>query len=360
MKAIVFLFLIILSVSLNFSKIEAQVTEFNPDTIKLLIHQVNDHFLANIWKNNDRNWIRGTYYTGLMACWEITRDSTFFEQARNWGSKHGWRTGTEWIYPANRMTCVQTYLKLYKIENNEFMIKKGREVMDSKIDFKEPAEEQGWDYVDALYVGIPAYYLMQNVTGDQKYGDYANKIFWDVYSDLFDETEHLFYRDKKAKDEKSSNEKKVIWSRGNGWAIAAIPGILEALPDSSKQRKDYIDLLQKMAFSLKKCQGSDGFWRTNLTDSLDYPNPESSGTAFFTYALVWGINKGYLDGNEFFPVVEKGWKALYHAIDSNGKVCWGQGVARGPGIVSKSDSHEYVSGAFLLAASEILKMEQED
>ena len=86
--------------------------------------------------------------------------------------------------------------------------------------------------------------------------------------------------------------------------------------------------------------------------------PESSGTAFFTYAIAWGINNGILDPVIYKPVVQKAWKGLCSVVDEYGKVCWGQTVSRDPGKVKKEDSEEYVSGAFLLAGSEMLKLIQ--
>ena len=111
-----------------------------------------------------------------------------------------------------------------------------------------------------------------------------------------------------------------------------------------------------MAESLAQSQGKDGFWRSSLLDPDEYPDPESSGTAFFTYGLAWGVNNGNLDTESYLPVLINSWDALYHAVDENGKVCRGQDVARSPGSVSKSDSREFVSGAFLLAASEVYKL----
>jgi rhamnogalacturonyl hydrolase YesR len=50
-----------------------------------------------------------------------------------------------------------------------------------------------------------------------------------------------------------------------------------------------------MAAALASVQRSDGFWNVDLGDPLDYPGPESSGTAFFLYGMAWGLNKGLLD-----------------------------------------------------------------
>ena len=75
----------------------------------------------------------------------------------------------------------------------------------------------------------------------------------------------------------------------------------------------------------------------------------------FTYAITWGMNKGILSTEIYEPVIRKSWNALCSAVDHEGKVGWGQKVGRDPAKVKKEDSGEYVSGAFLLAGSEILK-----
>jgi len=317
---------------------------------------VNENFNLNSWKQNDRNWIRGTYYTGLMEFYHATKDEKLLKQAKSWAAKHGYRTGTEWTYPPNRLTCTQTYLDLYFIDKNEYYIKNAKSFMDKRIYKIESAFEQGWWYVDALYVGIPAYIKMSQATGDEDYLNYANKMFWEVKDSLYDKNENLFYRDLKAKSTITENGRKEIWSRGNGWAMASIPKILDHLPEDHSSREKYKDLLRNMAIALSKKQRADGFWNTNLTDPEQYPGPESSGTAFFVYAISYGINKRILDKNTFLPVVFKAWNALYSAVDENGKVCWGQGVSRDPGKVNKEDSAEFVAGAFLLAGSEIYKL----
>ncbi len=320
------------------------------------MYLVNNYFNENSWKQSDRNWIRGTYYTGLMEFYKVTKDENLLKQAKIWSAKHTYRTGTEWTYPANRLTCTQTYLDLYFLEKNESFIQNTKFFMDKRVFDTEPAEDLGWWYVDALYVGIPAYFKMTKASGDSIYISYANRIFWEVKENLFDTTENLFYRDEKARLTITDNGKKELWSRGNGWAMASIPKILMSLPNNHPDRNKYATLLKEMASSLAQRQRQDGFWNTNLTDPEEYLGPESSGTAFFVYAIAWGVNNHILNKDEFLPIIEKGWKALYIAVDENGKVCWGQGVSRDPGKVDKEDSAEFVSGAFLLAGSEVYKL----
>lgn len=325
------------------------------------MHKVNNYQISVSGSNPGRNWKTGTWYTGVMAFYHTTHDTSLLNQAVRWSEKNDWKVGTEWFYPANRLTCVQTYLEIYRIHKDPEIIQDAIEFMNTQMERTEPAYLSGWDYVDALYVGAPAYAMLGKITGENKYFDFINRVFSEVTDQLFDKDESLFYRDNEARFiEKSKNGKKVIWSRGNGWVIASLPRILENLPVDNPFYPKYSDLLKNMAAALAKCQGTDGLWRSNLADEKEYPAPESSGTAFFIYAISWGMNHGIIDPETYLPVVIRAWEGLCNLVDNEGKVCWGQKVARGPGEVSETDSDEFVTGAFLLAGSEMIRLTKED
>jgi rhamnogalacturonyl hydrolase YesR len=112
-----------------------------------------------------------------------------------------------------------------------------------------------------------------------------------------------------------------------------------------------------MAAELKKRQQPDGFWHPNLADPMDYNSKESSGTSFFTYGIAWGINNGILSREEFLPVVKNSWAALVSIVSKEGKVQWSQLPAGAPYKVTEDDTFEYVTGMFLLAASEMYKLD---
>jgi rhamnogalacturonyl hydrolase YesR len=131
---------------------------------------------------------------------------------------------------------------------------------------------------------------------------------------------------------------------------------LQYLPKEHASYKRYELLFRKMANSLKERQAAEGFWHPNLDDPKQFTCKESSGIAFFTYGLAWGINYGVLDKNEYLPVVQKAWKALADCVNKDGKVEWGQRVGDRPALIKQSDTHEFVSGIFLLAASEVHKL----
>ena len=331
--------------------------KFEEEYIVQLLHKVNDYQQNHTGWTDDRNWERATYYTGVMAFYNATRDEEILNQAISWADSHNWKVGNELMFPANRFTCVQSYLEIFFHTGDTTQIEKAKAYMDSEIVQTEPAYLRGWYYIDALYVGPPAFVMMSNATGENKYNNYINPVFWEIADQLYEEDAGLFYRDSKARfNEKSKNGKKILWSRGNGWVMAVLPRMMIYLPKNDPYYQKYQDLLLSMAATLKERQGEDGFWRGNLDDPDEYPLPESSGTAFFTYAIAWGIKNGILDSIIYKPVVQKAWKGLCNVVDEEGKVGWGQKVGRGPGNVKEDDTGEYVSGAFLLAGSEILKL----
>ena len=201
----------------------------------------------------------------------------------------------------------------------------------------------------------PALAAASASTGDLKYIDLANKLWWKTTGYLYDKEEHLYYRDSRFFEQKEPNGKKVFWSRGNGWVMAGAVRMLENMPEQYPDRGRYVTLLREMATRVAGLQGQDGFWRASLLDAASVPRPESSGTAFFVYALAWGVNQGLLDRATFEPVIRKGWTALTGAVLESGKLGWVQEVGFKPGDVCWDRTEVYGVGAFLLAGSEVLR-----
>ncbi|TRX47324.1 hypothetical protein FNH22_30080 [Fulvivirga sp. M361] len=376
-KALLALF-IIPSISLS---LQAQ-SIFEKDHIKKLMDKVNSYQLNHPWKEYDDNWIRGTYYAGVMACYLATEDQAFLKQSDALCETLNWTLPT--LPPkheasgVNLLTIGQTMLQSYMVKKEKKKIRFIIEHLENP-EIKNPVSNPGeWyyeeerRYVDGLFTGPPTLAMLHSITGNDKYLQWMEACFWDVYGKLYDTDENLFYRDKRffpeAMEERKNNPKwkgneqvtaagkKVIWSRGNGWAFAGIARILEYLTMEHASYKRYEQLLKNMAKALKKCQSEEGFWYPNLADPEYAPFKETSGTSFFIYGLAYGINNGILSSEEYLPVVKKAWKSVTDEISAEGKLQWGQKVGDRPVQLSKDDSHEYVSGTFLLAASEMYKM----
>jgi unsaturated rhamnogalacturonyl hydrolase len=367
-------------------KAHAQENIYSKAYIKNIIWQVNNYQINHPLAENDDIWIRGTYYTGVMASYQATGNILYLKQCNSWGEEHDWKIPaiemTSETSGANAMTCSQTWLESYMIDKEKYKIQPTIEHLESP-GLKNPVncpltyyyEGDAERYVDATFVCAPALAMLSKITGNPKYLSWMDSFFWDVYGALYSQEDNLFYRDQRFMYQKcepdinhddnarqpyiykvTSSGKKVFWSRGNGWAFAALARILKYTPAEYVNYARYKELYVKMAIELKNRQQPDGFWYPNLDDPNDYGSRETSGTGFFSYGLAWGINNGILSPEEYLPIVEKSWKALVSAVSEEGKVQWGQKVAFSPHKILQEDTQEYVSGMFLLAASEMYKM----
>lgn len=333
---------------------------FAPAHIQRLMVRANDWQVAHpAMKPEDRNWERSTWYTGVMAAYKATRDPRFLEQAEAWGRKHQWQVGTEKA-GANRLFCVEVWSELYFETKDKRTIGPATEWLQTPAS-NSPAGAKVWyleggrRYADSLY-GASALAMLAKAAGEKKYLDAMHAFWADVSDEIFDKQESLYYRDQRFIGQKSPNGKKVFWSRGNGWVLGGIVRVLEYLPDDDPSRAKYVAQFKAMAAAVARRQGADGLWRPNLDDPQHIPVPESSGSGFFCYALAWGINRGILDRPTYEPVVKKAWRGLAGVIGPEGEVQYGQPVGDRPAAVKKETTHEYVTGAFLLAGSEVLRL----
>jgi rhamnogalacturonyl hydrolase YesR len=234
------------------------------------------------------------------------------------------------------------------------MIEHIRSTFDSLIADPRPGREEWW-WCDALFMSPPVLARLAAATGDDRYLGFLNTMFWDTYDFLYDKEEHLFYRDKSYFDKKTPNGSKTFWARGNGWVMAGTVRVLQYLPKNNQFYGRYVTLLKEMASAVKRIQREDGLWRPSLLDAHEVPNPETSGSSFFCYALAWGINNKFLAEDEYLPVVKKAWQGLNSYVTGEGKLQRVQPIGASPDKVTMDNYQEYGSGAFLLAGSEVYK-----
>ena len=325
--------------------------------ILALMHRVDNYQIANpVMPPNDRNWERGTWYTGVMEAWIVTRDQAFFNQALNWGNQNKWQVGTERL-GANRLFCAETWTELYLVQHVPGMIAPTEKALEA-ADPNSPAGAARWyldgdkPYVDSLY-GAAVLAMLDRATGKKKYLTIMHAFFDDVSGTLWDKDSGLYYRDPTFIGKRTAAGHKIFWSRGNGWAFAGIARLIEYLPQNDPERRKLVSIYKRMASELIKRQSPDGFWRANLDDPDDVPNPESSGTGFFCFGLAWGINNHMLSPKTYLPAVKSAYAALAGAVGPDGRVEWGQQVDARPNPANQQSTHEYVTGTFLLASGEV-------
>jgi len=213
-----------------------------------------------------------------------------------------------------------------------------------------------WCWCDALFMAPPALFELTRQTGDPRYREHALREWWATTDFLYDPVEKLYYRDSRFFERRDENERKLFWSRGNGWVLAGIARALPLLDADSEDATRMRALFVEMAERLLELQKDDGYWPPSLLVP-EGSSPETSGTGFFTYGLAWGINAGLLERARFEPAVRNGWAALLRALGPDGRLGYVQQISDRPEQVSAGDTQYYGVGALLLAASEITRLD---
>lgn len=208
-----------------------------------------------------------------------------------------------------------------------------------------------WCWCDALFMAPPTLLRLAKATGDKRYADFAHAEFKATTDYLFDRSENLYFRDSRFFDMRDAKGRKLFWSRGNGWVMGGLVRMLQVMDKDDPQRPTYETLFRDMSAKLVTLQKADGYWPASLLDKDPGTLPESSGTAFFTYAFAWGVDTGLLDRATYEPAAVRGWHALQGAVQPDGMLGWVQQVGDRPDSVSAKETQFYGSGAFLLAGT---------
>jgi rhamnogalacturonyl hydrolase YesR len=313
-------------------------------------------------------WTRGVYYEGLMALHEIFPKKEYYDFAFSWAEFHDWgmRNGNT-TRNADDQCCGQTYIDLYSMSPDPEKIRNIKTCIDMVVN---TPQNDDWWWIDALQMAMPVYAKIGVLYGDY---DYFQKMY-DMYlytktqhgdNGLFNPEDGLWWRDADFDPPYTEpNGEDCYWARGNGWVYAAMVRVLDILPDDAPGYDDYMNMYLAMTSAIKKVQRDDGFWNVSLHDPDHFGGKETTGTALFTYGMAWGINNNILPKAEFLPIVTKAWNAMAEeSVHEDGFLGYVQGTGKEPKdgqpVTYKSlpDFEDYGLGCFLLAGSEVYKLD---
>jgi rhamnogalacturonyl hydrolase YesR len=338
-----------------------------------IIHKVNGYWQAQNPSPGRAFWDIAAYHTGNMEAYSLTKNELYRNYSEAWADHNQWKGArsdnkAEWKYTYGEkdeyvlfgdwQICFQTYIDLYKIAKDEKKIACAIEVMEYEM---SSAKNDYWWWADGLYMVMPVMTKLYTVTGNKLYLEKLHEYFSYADSIMYDNEEKLYYRDAKYvyPKHKSANGKKDFWARGDGWVFAGFAKVLMDLPVNDAYRDVYIKKYKGMAQAIKVSQQPGGYWTRSILDSAHAPGPETSGTAFFTYGLLWGVNNGFLDKKEYLPTISKAWNYLISiALQADGKIGYVQPIGERaiPGqVVDRNSTANFGVGAFLLAACEMYR-----
>jgi rhamnogalacturonyl hydrolase YesR len=352
-----------------------QAKKWTPDRVKKMILKVN-----NYWQQHQPEvrafWDNAAYHTGNIEVFRLLGNKQMLDYSIRWAEHNEWKgakeadpakwkyrnygEGQDYVLFGDWQICFQTYIDLYHIlgEKDAGKVARAREVMGYMADSKN---HDYWWWADALYMVMPVMTKMYRLTGDRKYLD---KLYENIcYSDsiMLDSDTGLYFRDGKYvwPKHQSANGRKDFWARGDGWVLAGLAKVLQEMPEEFVRQPFFVEKYTRLARAVAQCQQPEGYWTRSMLDPGHAPGPETSGTAFFAYGLLWGVNHGYLQQKEFAPVIEKAWNYLASkAFQKSGKVGYVQPIGERaiPGQTVDADSEaNFGVGAFLLAACEYVR-----
>ena len=347
-----------------------------PSTIEV-ITKVNDYWQQHHKPQVRAFWDEAAYHTGNMEAYKLLGVARWHAYSDAWARHNKWMGAQEkdpskWKYKTygeghdfvlfgDWQICFQTYLDLYELNPDAYKIARAIEVMDYEV--RRP-ETDFWWWADALYMVMPVFAKLYKTTGELKYLDKLYENYKWADSLMYDKDEQLYYRDAKyiyPKVKTACNEGKSFWARGDGWVLAGLAKVLSEMPLDYAHRDFFVQRFRQLAEGVARVQRPGGYWSRSMLCEDDAPGPETSGTAFFTYGMLWGVNNGLLDKETYQPVIDKAWNYLIiTALQPDGSVGFVQPIGEKPDPSKTVDARSQANfgvGAFLLAACEHLRYE---
>jgi unsaturated rhamnogalacturonyl hydrolase len=201
-------------------------------------------------------------------------------------------------------------LQIYLLTRNQAHLTLGLDFADKQWAATTPdgitSEARYWS--DDLYMVPILQVQAYRATNDAKYLDRVSMTMV-AYLDRLQQPSGLFLH---------SPDSPFYWGRGNGWVAAGMAEVLSVLPPEHRHYARIMKSYQLMMAGLLKYQNQDGLW-LQLIEQPDFW-PETSGSAMFTFALVEGVKRGWLEPQTYGPAARKAWLALVPYVDADANI----------------------------------------
>jgi len=278
----------------------------------------------DLWTIESPERVRWTYTLGLVSSamldlWEYTGEQKYFDYVEFFADsvvtdRGEIRTYKLEDYNIDQINSGKMLLRLYEITGKpKYRI--AADTLRAQLD-RHPQTKIGgfWHkqiyphqmWLDGLYMGGP--FLAQYAATFGKPEDFDLVVKWFVNMEKVSrdpETGLLYHGwDESGQQQwadpvtgKSSN----FWGRGMGWYGMALVDVLDFIPGGHPGRDSIVAVINRMAAAIVKVQDEKtGVWYQVLDQGDREGNfLEGSVSAMFSYFLLKGINKGYIDRDTY-------------------------------------------------------------
>jgi unsaturated rhamnogalacturonyl hydrolase len=287
---------------------------------------------ANGWEYNT-----GIVLFGLSKSYERTRDRRYLDYIRKWvdtyvDERGNLRWEQERSHNLDYIQPAMLILTLYEATGDQKYRTAAKLVRESYAQIPKNADGGFWHkkiypnemWVDGIYMAEPFLVRYAKLIGDRE-SCYATAEFQTmlVAKHSFDPRSGLLYhawdQDRNAEwADPRTGLSPCFWGRGMGWFTMALVDMMEDLPGNRAGRKQFHDLLKRIAAGLKRVQDpKTGLWFQVLDQGARPGNwIETSASMMFTYAIAKGVRLGYLD-RSYGAVAERAWRGIQSLIEKD-------------------------------------------
>jgi rhamnogalacturonyl hydrolase YesR len=336
---------------------------FEAGDILHFLERAADWQLAQPYNRDPRDWVIAPFYIGALEAAERSASPRLHDELARRFAQLQWMPAPK-DYHADDQCVIQAYFEMHRRTGDAASLAPSPALFErilakpatTPLDWGQRGSQDRWSWCDALFMAPASWLDAYTVTKDTRYLEFMNREWWLTTETLYIASDGFYARDESYLDLREPNGKRLYWSRGNGWVVAGLARCLDRLPRDYRDRARYEDLFRSMMTAVLAAQQPDGLWRTGLLDPASHPARETSGSAFYTFAMAWGINRGLLDRARFEPALRRGWNALTACVGEDGKLQHVQPIGEAPAHFAPTHSEPFAVGAFLLAGAEIHRL----
>lgn len=340
-----------------------QIAAIAAADVLALMERAADWQIAHPSSYDPAGWENAPFYIGALELAKISASPRFHDAMMAQSESNRWAAAKR-LHHADDICVNQAYAELHLRHGDPRMLAPTIERLEAilanpppiTLDWGLPRALDRWSWCDALFMAPATWLMLHQETGDRRYLDHMNNEWWATTDALYVPGDRLYARDQSFLDLRERNGRGLYWARGNGWVVAGLARVLDLFPRDHADRPRYEQLYRDMMEAVLAAQQPDGLWRPGLLDPIAHSVRETSGSSFNTFALAWGINRGFLDRARVEPAVRRAWHALAACVNTDGKLEHVQPIGAAPEGFDPHHSEPFGVGAFLLAGSEVYRL----
>jgi len=290
-----------------------------------------------VGQKNSFSWQAGYTMFTMEKMWRSTGDSAYLNYIKKYVDLHVDENGNVSRFSSNALdNFLPGYAVIFMYEHtkNEKYKKAAETIQNGFKNYPRNGDGSFWHgdwakhqmWVDGVFMGQMFLARYGSVIGDSAcaFGEVAKQMTLALKHCLkpnglllhgWDESKQAGWANKE------TGCAPEVWSEGLGWYAVLLADVFDYLPRSNPDYPALMSALQNLCKGLKNVQDpATGMWCQVVDKCGQQGNwNETSGTGMFLYLIKKSIEKGYINKEEFDPVVKKAYDGIIKKAKINSK-----------------------------------------